>query len=67
MILGFLLIGMMTGLMAGSAALILGQGVGMALLSYVMIGMGATLLGMAGSLLAPALRRASAAGQVSKA
>ena len=45
MFLGFLMIGMATGLMAGVAALIVGQGILIALLAYALTGIATTLLG----------------------
>lgn len=46
MALGFTILGMMTGLVAGIAALILGAGVGMAFLAYVAGGMAGMGLGL---------------------
>ena len=45
MFVGFLMIGMVTGLMAAFAALVVGQGIGVALLAYVITGLIVTLLG----------------------
>lgn len=45
MFLGFLMIGMTTGLMAGVAALIVGQGIVVAVTAYVLTGLIATMLG----------------------
>jgi hypothetical protein len=45
MFLGFLMIGMATGFMAAFAALVVGQGIGVALLAYVLTGLIVTLLG----------------------
>ena len=45
MFLGFLMIGMVTGFMAAFAALVVGQGIGIALLAYVVTGLIVTLLG----------------------
>ena len=45
MFLGFLMIGMATGFMAAFAALVVGQGIGIALLAYVLTGLIVTLLG----------------------
>jgi len=45
MFLGFLMIGMATGFMAGVAALIVGQGILVALMAYVLTGIATTLLG----------------------
>jgi hypothetical protein len=45
MFLGFLMIGMATGFMAAFAALVVGQGIGVALLAYLLTGLIITLLG----------------------
>lgn len=45
MFMGFLLIGMATGFMAAFAALVVGQGIGVAVLAYVITGLIVTLLG----------------------
>lgn len=45
MFLGFLMIGMATGFMAAFTALVIGQGIGVALLAYVITGLVTTLLG----------------------
>lgn len=45
MFVGFLMIGMATGCMAAFAALVVGQGIGVALIAYVLTGLIVTLLG----------------------
>ena len=45
MFMGFLMIGMATGLMAGVAALIVGQGIAVALMAYVLTGLTTAMLG----------------------
>ena len=45
MFLGFLMIGMATGLMAGVTALIVGQGLAVAAVAYLLTGLVTTLLG----------------------
>ena len=45
MFLGFLMIGMATGVMAGLAALIVGQGIAVAIMAYLLTGLVTTMLG----------------------
>ena len=45
MFLGFLMIGMAGGLIAGGAALGLGQTIGMAIVAYMLTGLASTVLG----------------------
>ena len=45
MFLGFLMIGMATGFMAGVTALIVGQGIAVALMAYVLTGLTTAMLG----------------------
>jgi hypothetical protein len=51
MFLGFLMMGMAGGLMAGTTALLLGQSLGMALAVYALTGVAGTVLGAIASLI----------------
>lgn len=57
MFLGFLMMGMAGGLMAGTTALILGQGLWVAVLVYALTGIGGTVLGAIASLIPAPNRR----------